>query len=133
MNTLQVKINNDQSVSLISIPSDRSNFRDAVEVTSKPIVSISQLAIPSYDFSTTPVNITYSIVDLTIPEIQTQLITNIINILRSDIYILLNVDIDNLNVPFDGTTFAAAKSIAHEKINQVNAAVTLDELTAIVL
>lgn len=124
MTAYKVKINTDGSINLWE---HDSGWRDAIELTPKPTVTSSQIAIPQYDLSTTPIGITYSIVDTSVDERKKSEISiakqKCIYQMHSNIQAWV-YSTEQVNL----TLFEQAKLELDAKINAINATTTHEEL-----
>lgn len=129
----KIRINEDESVSLqqTTIDTDKS-WREAVVATTTPAVTSAQRAVPSYDFSKTPVEISYSVVDLTVSERQTVMIADIKKDYRLEVNSILNTDVNNMTLAFDPTVIVALKNKAIADISAINDATTHDQLDLLI-
>jgi hypothetical protein len=69
MNIVKVRINDDGSINLWKLPQELdSTWRDAVLTEKEPTLTTKQLAIPQYDLSKTPIQVSYSIIEASLDE-----------------------------------------------------------------
>jgi len=123
-----VKINDDGSINLWE--QDNSGWRDAIELTPKPKVASNQIAIPQYNLSTNPVEITYVIVDISANERKGSEITIANRRCISQLTTIIHDWVYSTN-QLNLTLFEQAKLELDAKINAINAATTHEELDAV--
>ena len=128
MTTHKVKINADGSIN--SWKQDDSGWRDAIELEPKLSVASNQIAVPQYDLATTPIGITYIIVDTSIEErkgTEIALARQKCSLQISTIIHNLVYSTDQLNL----TLFEQAKLELDAKIEAINSTTTHEELDAV--
>jgi hypothetical protein len=121
----RIKINNDGSINLWK--PDETVWRDAIELAPKPVLASNQIAIPQYNLLTTPVEITYTVLDTSIEErkvtevslAKQKCFTQISSIIQSWIY---------LNEPITITQIEQATVGLTAKIEAINSTTTHEEL-----
>jgi hypothetical protein len=129
MTAYKVKVNVDGSINLWE--QHDSGWRDAIELTPKPTVASNQIAFPQYNLSTTPVEITYTIVDISTDErksseialIRQKCLIQISTITQSWLY---------TTDPFSIITqLEQVKADLTAKIEEINSTTTHEELDAV--
>jgi len=132
--TFKVRLNNDESVTLHRPAELDDSWRDAVELAPAPVLLSTQSAVPSYDFSTTPVTITYSVVELSVDE-RKQRLPNILNVkFRADVGLAVNNGMqDDATTPLDTTAIATLQAALINDLASISSATTHAELDAIII
>lgn len=125
MTAYKVKIDINGSITLWE--QHDSRWRDAIELTPKPTVASNQIALPQYNLSTTPIEITYIVVDTPINERKSSEIT----IANQQCISQLTTKIHNWIYSAEQcnfTQFEQAKLELDAKIEAINSTTTHEEL-----
>lgn len=133
MNQVKVRINEDNSISLWKnkIEVDAS-WRDAVETEEEPIVTTRQLVIPKYDLESTPIGISYSVLDASFAERK----SNEIRKLKTEFLEIVSQqahnEIANDSEILDISIVEHAKIQLNATVASIESATTHEELDALV-
>jgi hypothetical protein len=129
--TFKVKINDNGMINLwkqeSSQPSDTDTWRDAIELEAEPTVTTRYLVIPQYDLSTSPVGISYQVIESTVAERQQLELRKVKNTFLTTINSMLHLVITDQTV-FDITVIEQAKITLDANIQSITSATTHDEL-----
>lgn len=125
----RIKVNGSTPPEMFKIPflSD-SEWKDAIELQEKPIVDSKHIVVSHYNYDTTPVEITYSIIDATINESKDICVNNV----KHQFILLINSYVYSPDTIYDIEIIKLYHQELVSKIAAITAATTHEELTAIV-
>jgi len=129
----KLRINSDGSINMWKLPIELdSTWRDAILPDELPVLTSTQVAVPQYDLTKTPIVVTYSIVEATLEE---RKLNETVKVKGQFVQIAnqqANNEIVENSEVYDVAVVEQAKQTMITKLEAISSATTHEELDAIV-